>query len=1523
MNLSRSKTSRSKSRSPAPPISQPSPQYYPPSHYAAAGGFSLPVDDRVEQLDSNYSGEPSSQDAYFPVSYLSSTSSDPSSFDSNDNHPTQSRSRKSSVDSFRKKRESQIHNLPLVEAQLLPSLRDTINKMTRPPSRVAASSNSNTPTITLSRQTGSEEYTSSGGSIDASPFPPPSPRLKPPSTRMPTAGEDRPTTPSRIMTPKSGSALKSALKAPTPKISSYASPTPTSASSPGGGALRSVRSLLRRKSSSSTATASSVSDDQAAKENHLTSSSFDVSRQINPRSRSRTDPGTFVPVKEQSNILSAQSNQFTSSKIHQTAHTSHIPRFRGVGSTSESARQFAKSHYNAANASTDESDLEYRYEVEGRDRRKLTVTNAVVVPSSSSESEDDPSFHLHFHTSSHPQRLPGRPKPTQGAEGNIGLGLMLMDKRGLQHDAVQHQEDYNEHESDQVRIYHEEHHYEHVGVHTDPRSGTYAVPQRQSRSSMMSYPSAGSIYSTDDSEETEFSDASGSGNGREFACSNDQSVSLNELDQTHNRRKAALLGLVQGLDNMSIRSEDSANRAMAYAGLAAETSSGRSILSEGESDYCGEKGLAVSGSLGEGNGLDDGHQESASESDYEFEGIWVASAPSTPRTPAAPRLTAPDVVTPSLRASRYASPSQSNSASYTRGSHTRDPNPERVPLSKSSRRQSLHPSSAISPSSSPVPAGRYNHLSPSTKDKAKNLTESPRSKANINEKEQRVVSKRKSFVRDSSPSAANHSSPSTPSLPPPSPATPSHRRLSPTPSSTVKRESSNTYESVVLAKRSMEALVRTRQAFGIPPSDSDAIYRSPAPNYDQNPNQEHDDQNTNSTTLPPADSVSSGVDVQASQWEQVEDNELSVGAENLFRTLSEGGQSSGEGRGRSHRGHEERRGQRYEQQQRQYNLVTAGDVRSERTDKSKSRERRQSRRRSRTPTARATSTQRATEKDKSDNPSVPSSWRSLVGLERYRSFLDSYGELELQRQEVIWDLSTAETVFVDRLSCVVNLFIIPLRVHTTKTWISGVPLEIAKVLDWLEDIINLHTQIRDTLQSFQTPESPFAGSQTKGHDEVAVAYALCACVHKLEIYQPYLVKLSGVLEMLHRLVKDGGSDFGEFVRMQEKSQECRMSFADMLQEPANRIVAYPALFRKLLEVTPKNHEEYLPTFILVHSATLVVKTLQTVKEREEEYELVKSISERIDGLPASTVLARRDRRLLCQGQLLCLSSDQFLSGNSRDSKDSRWSSNAKPSDPSNRSSRLVDAINDWDTRRSRSGSVKSNNSSSTGISFRSVETSSPPPPPQLTVLVFSDLIVLASPRSTLRDNSSHQEQQSFERWTLCEDLGLARVLGVEEANDNGHDANGYSLMSVDLLPLEYDLNQVSSCLGTRVKTLHFQLPFNTISSNPSRESWISAFQRSSQATMRNLSHPGGSKPNGDLEGPNQLLEQDRRRILESILQTGLPFPKSPSLQLTDEMTLARGGNVADNVQMEREERGWWSLQFQQSLRESWYNHAAS
>jgi hypothetical protein len=186
--------------------------------------------------------------------------------------------------------------------------------------------------------------------------------------------------------------------------------------------------------------------------------------------------------------------------------------------------------------------------------------------------------------------------------------------------------------------------------------------------------------------------------------------------------------------------------------------------------------------------------------------------------------------------------------------------------------------------------------------------------------------------------------------------------------------------------------------------------------------------------------------------------------------------------------------------------------------------------------------------------------------------------------------------------------------------------------------------------------------------------------------------------------------------------------------------------------------------MLVHSTTFVVKTLMAVKTREEEYEFIKNISGRIDGIPSSTNLVRRERRLLCYGQLLHVDLRHRPPTNNSD-RDS------KSLNPLNRLNRLVDTVNEWDSRRSRSDSVKSNNSASTGVSFRSVATSSPPPPPQLLALVFSDLAVFATPRFPLRGSTSlgGQEQQGSERWTLCEDIGISRVLEVEREDPHTSD----------------------------------------------------------------------------------------------------------------------------------------------------------
>ena len=60
------------------------------------------------------------------------------------------------------------------------------------------------------------------------------------------------------------------------------------------------------------------------------------------------------------------------------------------------------------------------------------------------------------------------------------------------------------------------------------------------------------------------------------------------------------------------------------------------------------------------------------------------------------------------------------------------------------------------------------------------------------------------------------------------------------------------------------------------------------------------------------------------------------------------------------------------------------------------------------------------------------------------------------------------------------------------------------------------------------------------------------------------------------------------------------------------------------------------------------------------------------------------------------------------------------------------------------------------------------------------------------------------------------------------------------------------------------------------------------------------------------LEIDTRESLAGILSSGLPLPKSPSMQLGN---AERAQQRDASAEGEREERGWWTLRFQQVLRE--------
>lgn len=230
--------------------------------------------------------------------------------------------------------------------------------------------------------------------------------------------------------------------------------------------------------------------------------------------------------------------------------------------------------------------------------------------------------------------------------------------------------------------------------------------------------------------------------------------------------------------------------------------------------------------------------------------------------------------------------------------------------------------------------------------------------------------------------------------------------------------------------------------------------------------------------------------------------------------------------------------------------------------------------------------------------------------------------------------------------------------------------------------------------------------------------------------------------------------------------------------------------------------------------------MEEVKAREEEYDFVKDLSSRIDGLPVSQALARRSRRLLWFGMLVqAEESSRSDEGNAQRSNDATTATNDAfsprlnqgppgriPAREERTSVKLATAIRDWTARRSRVGSFGSSASSALSVqTFDTTSTASSasllatprsdhypgirspgpasskgharspqvaranqntPLVPQaedvpLNVMVFSDLVVLAMPNAT-SNNVRAQDGDQEQRSRLVDGIGLSRIIGMTE-----------------------------------------------------------------------------------------------------------------------------------------------------------------
>lgn len=122
-----------KSRSPAPLRTPTTPsQFFPPSHFAAAAGVPYPLnrDDNGARPQLRTPSISSQQDRFYQEAYP---------FSSNASYLVTECSPHASNPS-RTRRKSQLGDLGLMESHLLPTLSDTVERMTRPPSQVIPSS---------------------------------------------------------------------------------------------------------------------------------------------------------------------------------------------------------------------------------------------------------------------------------------------------------------------------------------------------------------------------------------------------------------------------------------------------------------------------------------------------------------------------------------------------------------------------------------------------------------------------------------------------------------------------------------------------------------------------------------------------------------------------------------------------------------------------------------------------------------------------------------------------------------------------------------------------------------------------------------------------------------------------------------------------------------------------------------------------------------------------------------------------------------------------------------------------------------------------------------------------------------------------------------------------------------------------------------------------------------------------------------------------------------------------------------
>lgn len=186
-----------------------------------------------------------------------------------------------------------------------------------------------------------------------------------------------------------------------------------------------------------------------------------------------------------------------------------------------------------------------------------------------------------------------------------------------------------------------------------------------------------------------------------------------------------------------------------------------------------------------------------------------------------------------------------------------------------------------------------------------------------------------------------------------------------------------------------------------------------------------------------------------------------------------------------------------------------------------------------------------------------SSWRSRVDPHQYKELASTFGSKEMLRQEVIEELSVTETAFVASLNSILRTFSIPLR-NSDMSFLKCVPLEVARLFTWLDDILAFHIKLLKSLERIRTSHPSAL--------VVCVALALGKHITGLSIHQSYLINFDRVTKLIEDIrrseIKGDFAHFDEVLQRQLHLPECRgLGLNSFLLKPVQRLMKYPLFFK--------------------------------------------------------------------------------------------------------------------------------------------------------------------------------------------------------------------------------------------------------------------------------------------------------------------------------------------------------------------------